>query len=88
MLPESLIAPLQEYLKRVKLLHEQNLDAGFGQVYLPYALDRKYPNASREWGWQYAFPSDRLSTDLRTGLKRRHHMDESNLQRAVKACPE
>ena len=72
MLPESLIAPLQEHLKRVKLLHEQDMAAGFGQVYLPYALDRKYPNASREWGWQYVFPSDRLSTDPRTGLKRRH----------------
>jgi len=60
------------------------LAAGFGQVYLPYALDRKYPNASREWGWQYVFPSDRLSTDPRSGLKRRHHVDESNLQRAVK----
>jgi integrase len=51
---------------------------------LPYALDRKYPNASREWGWQYVFPSDRLSTDPRSGVKRRHHVDESNLQRAVK----
>jgi integron integrase len=84
MLPESLIAPLQEHLKRVKLLHEQDLAAGYGQVYLPYALDRKYPNACREWGWQYVFPSDRLSTDTRSGLKRRHHVDESNLQRAVK----
>jgi len=84
MLPASLVAPLQEHLKRVKLLHEQDLTAGLGQVYLPYALDRKFPNASREWGWQYVFPSDRLSTDPRSGLKRRHHVDESNLQRAVK----
>ncbi len=84
MLPESLIAPLQEHLKRVQLLYEQDLAAGYGQVYLPYALDRKYPSASREWGWQYVFPSDRLSTDPRTGIKRRHHVDESNLQRAVK----
>jgi integrase len=89
MLPESLIAPLQEHLKRVKLLHEQDLDVGFGQVYLPYALDRKFPSASREWSKrQYVFPSDRLSTDPRSGLKRRHHVDESSLQRAVKACPE
>jgi len=84
MLPESLIAPLQEHLKRVQLLYEQDLAAGYGQVYLPYALDRKHPSASREWGWQYVFPSDRLSTDPRTGIKRRHHVDESNLQRAVK----
>ena len=49
MLPASLVAPLQEHLKRVKLLHQQDLDAGLGQVYLPYALDRKYPNASSEW---------------------------------------
>ena len=89
MLPASLITPLQEHLKRVKLLHEQDLAAGYGHVYLPYALDRKYPNASREWSKrQYVFPSDRLSTDPRSGVKRRHHVDESNLQRAVKACPE
>jgi integron integrase len=84
MLPASLVAPLQEHLKRVKLLHQQDLAAGYGQVYLPYALDRKYPNANQEWGWQYVFPSERLSTDPRTGLTRRHHVDESNLQRAVK----
>jgi len=84
MLPASLVAPLQEHLKRVKLLHTQDLAAGYGQVYLPYALDRKYPNAATDWGWQYVFPSDRLSTDPRTGIKRRHHVDESNLQRAVK----
>jgi len=84
MLPASLVAPLQEHLKRVKLLHTQDLAAGYGQVYLPYALDRKYPSANKEWGWQYVFPSDRLSIDPRTGIKRRHHMDESNLQRAVK----
>ena len=84
MLSASLVAPLQEHLKRVKLLHDQDLAAGLGQVYLPYALDRKSHNAAKEWGWQYVFPSDRLSTDPRTGIKRRHHVDESNLQRAVK----
>jgi len=84
MLPTSLVAPLQEHLKRVKLVHDQDLAAGYGQVYLPYALDRKYPNASREWAWQSVFPSDRLSTDPRSDLTRRHHIDESNLQRAVK----
>ncbi len=84
MLAASLVAPLQEHLKRVKLLHDQDLAAGYGQVYLPHALDRKYPNAATEWGWQYVFPSDRLSQDPRTGKTRRHHMDESSLQRAVK----
>ena len=73
MLPASLVTPLQEHLKRVKLLHDQDLAAGLGQVYLPCALDRKYPNASHEWSKrQYVFPSDRLSTDPRTGIKRRH----------------
>jgi len=84
MLPESLIAPLQEHLQRVKRLHEEDLDKGYGAVYLPDALERKYPNASREWAWQYVFPSDRLSEDPRTGIVRRHHLDESNLQKAVK----
>jgi len=84
MLAASLVAPLLEHLKRVKLLHDQDLAAGYGQVYLPHALDRKYPNAATEWGWQYVFPSDRLSQDPRTGKTRRHHMDESSLQRAVK----
>ena len=84
MLSAGLVAPLQEHLKRVKLLHDQDLAAGYGHVYLPYALDRKYPKAATEWGWQYVFPSDRLSTDPRSGITRRHHMDESSLQRAVK----
>ena len=57
MLPGGVKAPLAEHLKRVKLLHEQDLVAGQGQVYLPYALSRKYPAADREWGWQYVFPA-------------------------------
>ncbi|MEW6607224.1 MAG: tyrosine-type recombinase/integrase [bacterium] len=63
-----------------------NLDAfalGLGEVYLPFALERKYPNASKEWGWQYVFPSSRISSDPRSGKMRRHHCDESGLQRAV-----
>jgi integron integrase len=86
MLPESLIAPLQEHLQRVKRLHEEDLAKGYGSVYLPDALDRKYPNASREWIWQYVFPSDHLSTDPRSGVVRRHHLDESGLQKAVRAA--
>jgi integron integrase len=83
-LPESLVAPLQEHLQRVKQLHEKDSDEGHGTVDLPYALDRKYPNADREWGWQYVFPSERLSTDPRTGQVHRHHLNESGLQKAVR----
>ncbi|MER3545793.1 MAG: integron integrase [Chloroflexota bacterium] len=84
MLPDSLITPLQEHLQRVKRLHEEDLARGCGAVYLPYALERKYPNANRDWLWQHVFPSDRLSVDPRSGVVRRHHLDESNLQRAVR----
>jgi integrase len=67
MLPESLVAPLQEHLVRVKQLHTKDLAEGYGAVYLPYALERKYPNANREWGWQYVFPAKSRSVDPRTG---------------------
>jgi len=83
-LPDSLITPLREHLQRVRLIHQQDLRDGYGSVYLPYALERKYPNASKEWIWQYVFPSDRLSTDPRTGVVRRHHIDPSTLQKAVR----
>jgi len=83
-LPQALIAPLQEHLQSVKNLHQEDLAKGYGAVYLPDALERKYPNASREWIWQYVFPSDRLSVDPRTGAVRRHHADESSLQKAVR----
>jgi integron integrase len=83
-LPGSLVAPLREHLRRVQLTHAQDLRDGYGEVYLPYALERKYPGASREWIWQYVFPSESLSVDPRSGKQRRHHMDESGLQKAVK----
>jgi integron integrase len=86
MLPDSLIAPLQEHLQRVKRLHQEDLAKGYGTVYLPDALAEKYPNAGREWGWQYVFPADRLSVDPRSGTVRRHHMDESTVQRAIRAA--
>ncbi len=86
MLPDSLIAPLSKHLERVRELHAEDLIAGFGEVYLPYALDRKYPNASKEWMWQYVFPSARLSKDPRSGVTRRHHADEKPIQRAVQAA--
>ena len=84
MLPEALVNPLKVHLKRVKMLHEQDLEAGFGEVYLPYALERKYPTAAREWAWQYIFPSANLSEDPRSGQTRRHHLQDQAVQRAVK----
>ncbi len=84
MLPESLIEPLQRYLEKVRVIHGEDLRAGFGEVFLPYALERKYPNAGREWGWQYVFPSSQRSIDPYSGKERRHHLDEKVLQRAIK----
>ena len=83
MLPEQLKPPLLEQLARARTLYEEDLKKGLGSVYMPFALDRKYPHASREWGWQYVFPSNRLSRDPRSGKVRRHHINESGLQRAV-----
>ena len=84
MLPESLRAPLQEHLQRVRMLHQHDLDNGYGAVYLPYALERKYPNAHKEWCWQYVFPARSLSRDPRSGIVRRHHLGETGPQRAVR----
>lgn len=82
-LPESLIAPLRKHLEHVKQLYKEDLTHGYGAVYLPDALARKYPNAEREWIWQWVFPSPRLSVDPRSGLVRRHHMSPTSLQRAI-----
>jgi integron integrase len=84
MLPQALEAPLKRHLERVRALHQSDLRRGHGEVYLPFSLERKYPGAPKEWGWQYVFPSDRLSKDPRSGKVRRHHLDENTLQRAVK----
>jgi len=83
-LPQSLIPFLQEHLQHVKRIHQDDLARGYGSVYLPYALERKYPNASREWVWQYVFPASKLSKDPRSGIIRRHHINESSLQKAIK----
>ena len=83
-LPESVIPELKRHLIRVKSLHNNFLKLGYGEVELPYALSKKYPNAKNEWGWQYVFPAKNISTDPRTGARRRHHIHESVLQRAVK----
>ncbi|MBI5100102.1 MAG: integron integrase [Nitrospirae bacterium] len=84
MLPKSFLNPLREHIARVKELHEKDLSEGYGEVYIWPSLSRKYPNAAREWIWQYVFPADRLSVDPRTQKVRRHHIHETVLQRAVK----
>lgn len=83
-LAEEIITPLKKHLVSVKITHDKDLSLGYGQVYLPYALARKYPNAAISWGWQYVFPATRRGVDPRSDVVRRHHMDETTVQRAVK----
>ncbi len=85
-LPQKLCAQLEQQMTVVEEQHEEDLLAGFGEAYLPNALARKYPNASRELKWQYLFPSSRLSVDPRSGITRRHHLHESALQKAIKTA--
>jgi integron integrase len=86
MLPTSAIAPLKLQLEKAKFIHQQDLAQGFGAVYLPNALERKYPNANREWAWQFVFPSIKRSIDPCSGIVRRHHIYEDSLQRAMKVA--
>ena len=83
-LARELVVPLQRHLESVKMTHERDIAEGYGQVYMPYALERKYPSAATSWGWQYVFPATRRSVDPRSNVVRRHHMDETTVQRAVK----
>jgi integron integrase len=83
-LPGVLFGPLREQLVAARAVHEGDLAAGCGEVYLPFALSRKYPRAAREWGWQYVFPASRRSTDPRSGRERRHHFSETTLQHSVR----
>ncbi|MDR2012674.1 MAG: integron integrase [Rhodanobacter sp.] len=83
-LPENLVLPLRKHLVRVKVLHDADIAAGFGEVYLPDALTRKYPRAARHWGWQWVFPSPVRSLDPRSGVERRHHIHPESVQRAVR----
>lgn len=85
-LPASLAEALKQEVERVRVLHAADLAAGFGAVWLPHALARKYPHAPREPGWQYLFPSGRRARDPRDGVERRHHFDDSALSRALKAA--
>ncbi len=84
--PATLTPLLQNHLVRVKTLHQQDLAQGHGDVYLPHALARKYPNVAKEWGWQYVFPARNISVDPRSGITRRHHVDPSVINKAIKAA--
>lgn len=84
MIPDSLTELLWSHLELVRQQHQRDSEQGGGDVYLPFALDRKYPNAAKEWKWQYVFPAGRLSHDPRSGTMRRHHIEEQRVQRAVR----
>ena len=83
-LPEQLRDPLHQHLAKVRSIHEADLSEGYGRVYLPFALSRKYPHAEREWCWQYVFPASRRGIDPYSGVERRHHLHEKVMQRAMK----
>jgi integron integrase len=84
--PATLTPLLQNHLARVKTLHQQDLAQGHGEVYLPYALARKYPHTAKEWGWQYVFPARDIAVDPRSGVTRRHHVDPSVVNKAIKVA--
>jgi integron integrase len=86
MLPAVVKEPLASHLERVRTIHRADLEAGFGRVLLPDALARKYPNADREWGWQWIFPASKISRDPRGDEMRRHHLHESVVQKAIRAA--
>ncbi len=85
-LPDNLVVPLEEHLARVRSTHKTDLAEGYGRVWLPDALARKYPSAPAEWGWQYVFPSSRRSVDPYSGVIRRHHFDHTAVQKAVRVA--
>ncbi len=82
-LPETLVTPLKEHLEKVRTLHDRDLEQGYGEVFLPGALAKKYPAAPKQWRWQYAFPSGKLSIDPDSGITRRHHLHESTVRKAI-----
>jgi integron integrase len=85
-LPDELVVPLKRHLANRKTAFERDCTEGVGTVFLPYALARKYPNAESEWAWQYVFAADTPSLDPRSGKRRRHHVDESSVQKAVRGA--
>ncbi len=87
-IPQKISEQLKSQIKKIKLMHCDDLEEGFGRVYIPDALARKYPNAEQEFRWQYVFPSSKISTDPRSGKIRRHHVHESSLQRYIKKAAE
>ncbi len=84
--PSTLTPLLQNHLAGVRMLHQQDLAQGYGEVYLPHALAWKYPTAAKEWGWQYVCPARNLSVDPRSGVTRRHHVDPSIINKAIKVA--
>ncbi len=84
LLPESLREPLNEQLAKVRFIHTEDLRRGFGETWMPYALSRKYPNAAKDWKWQYIFPSAKLSPTREDGVVRRHYTSDSTIQKAVR----
>ena len=82
--PSSAMPLFNNHLSRVRIIHEKDLAQGHGEVYLPHALEKKYPNAAKEWSWQYVFPARNLSVDPRSGIMRRHHVDPSVVNKAIK----
>ncbi len=86
LLPQALLAPLQRHLIKVQALHEEDMAEGYGDVYLPYALARTYPNAGTAWVWQYVFPAAKRACDPCSGVERRHHVSATVLQKVVKAA--
>ena len=86
MLPVIVKGPLTDHLTRVREVHQRDLQCGFGRVLLPDALARKYPNADKEWGWQWVFPASQMSVDPRSGEQRRHHLHDSMPQKAVRTA--
>jgi integron integrase len=83
MLPQKLKEPLRQHLQRVRAIHEKDVAEGYGEVYLPHALARKYPSAARHWPWQWVFPAPSISQDPRSDRRRRHHLADATVQRAV-----
>ncbi|MBI5963779.1 MAG: integron integrase [Chloroflexi bacterium] len=86
MLPDSVIAPMRQHLAQIKAMHQKDLVAGHGSVQMPFALDKKYPAAHKQWIWQFIFPAPTLYTETETGITRRHHIHETALQKAIRAA--
>jgi len=83
-MPRAVVHPLQEHLRRVQVIHEQDVADGYGRVELPHALARKYLNANREWAWQFVFPQERRWVNAKASEQGRHHVHESLVQKAIK----